>query len=368
MNFAIPFAPLAREIQARRAEFDAAFARVMESGSFILGPELEAFESEFARFCGAKHAVGVGNGLDALEIALWAKGIGAGDEIIVPAHTFAATWLAVARVGATLVPVEVDSGTCNLDPNAVEAAITSRTVAIVPVHLFGHPADIDPIVSTGRRHDLFVLEDAAQAHGALYKERRCGTLGDAAAFSFYPAKNLGALGDAGAVVTEDAAVAARVRQIRNYGSETKYVHSIAGTNSRLDEIQAAFLRVKLRYLDDTNRQRAALAERYLQQLDGLPLDLPTVETWAKPVWHLFVIRAENRDGLRDALAARGVQTGIHYPSTPYMEEAFENMDVKRGAFAAAEDFARRCLSLPMHSMVTEEEVDYVCRVVREILE
>ena len=310
---------------------------------YLLGVEMKAFESEFAKYCEAKHCVAVGNGLDALHLILRAYDIGAGDEVIVPTNTFIATWLAVSYAGATPVPVEPDPRTFNIDPNRIEAAITPKTKAIMPVHLYGQPADTDPIMDIARRHGLKVIEDNAQAQGARYKGRRTGSLGDAAGNSFYPGKNLGAFSDAGAVTTNDAQLADRVRTLRNYGSKEKYYYEIKGFNSRLDELQAAFLQVKLKKLDAWNARRRGIAARYLAELDKVPnLTLPLVPDWAEPVWHLFVVRHPKRDALQQKLAATDIGTLIHYPVPPHLSGAYADGKWTRGAFPVAEALADTC--------------------------
>lgn len=344
----VPFldlGPVHREIAE---ELQGAYQRVLAGNWFVCGREVEAFESEFAEYCGAKHCVGVGNGLDALTLILRAFDIGRGDEVIVPAHTFIATWLAVSQAGATPVPVEPDAGTYNIDPGLIEAAITPRTRAIMPVHLYGQPAEMDAILEIAGRRGLKVIEDAAQAHGARYKGQRCGALGDAAGFSFYPGKNLGALGDGGAVITNDAGVAARVRRIGNYGAERKYDHSEPGVNSRLDELQAAFLRVKLRHLDGWNARRREIATIYREGLAGMQGILPpSVPDCAEPAWHLFVIRDRNRDALAAALEERGVGTLIHYPVPPHLSGAYRDGGWSPRELPLSERLAGEVLSLPM---------------------
>jgi dTDP-4-amino-4,6-dideoxygalactose transaminase len=348
----IPFLELKPAYDELREEFDAAYRRVMDSGSYLLGRELEAFEAEFAAYCGVKHCVGVGNGLDALHLILRAMHIGPGDEVIVPSHTFIATWLAVSYAGATPVPVEPDPQTYNLDPNRIEASITPRTRAIMPVHLYGQPADMDPINELARQRDLKVIEDAAQAHGALYRGRQCGSLSDAAGFSFYPGKNLGAFTDAGAVTTNDTELADRVRTLRNYGSKRKYYHDFKGFNSRLDELQAAFLRVKLRHLDEWNARRKKIAEFYLSQLSTLnsQLVLPYIPPWAEPVWHLFVVRHPQRNALQQKLTEAGIGTLIHYPVPPHLSGAYADLQPPSSAIwnlPVAEELAETVLSLPI---------------------
>jgi dTDP-4-amino-4,6-dideoxygalactose transaminase len=348
-----------------RGELDAAYRRVMDRGWAILGPELEAFEAEFAAFCGAAHAVGVGNGLDALVLALRAAGVEAGAEVIVPAHTFAATWLAVQAVGARPVPVEVDPETYVMTATAARAAVSPRTAAIVPVSLYGHPVDMAPIMALAAERGLFVLEDAAQSHGALDHGRRTGGLAHATAFSFYPTKNLGAVGDAGAVTTSDAALAERLRMLRNYGSRRKYVHEIAGVNSRLDELQAAFLRVRLARLDTANGLRRERAARYAERLASANgLAAPVEAAWARHVYHLYVVRAADRDGLQARLQRAGVETLIHYPTPCHLQPAFEHLGYREGSLPLAEALAREVLSLPMWPGMTLEAVDAVSEAVR----
>jgi len=336
-------------------ELDDAYQRVMESGWYILGQEVEAFEQEFAAYCGVQHCIGVGNGLDALHLILRAMDIGAGDEVIVPSNTFIATWLAVSYSGATPVPVEPDDATFNIDPKMIEEAITEKTRAIMPVHLYGQPADMDPILEIAARHNLKVIEDAAQAHGARYKGKRTGGLCDAAGFSFYPGKNLGALGDGGAVTTNDAALAARVRQLRNYGSQVKYAYEFKGFNSRLDELQAAFLRVKLQKLDEWNGRRKVIADMYLIELADLPdLTLPYVPAWTEPVWHLFVVRTSKRDQLQTYLENQGIQTLIHYPVPPHKQKAYA--EVQSRNLPISEIIHKEVMSLPIGPAVQRSDV------------
>jgi dTDP-4-amino-4,6-dideoxygalactose transaminase len=340
-----------------------ALQRVVRAGQFILGPEVEAFEREFAAYCGAEHCIGVGNGLDALFLILRASGIGSGDEVLVPANTFIATWLAVSHAGATPVPVEPLETSYNIDPAAIERAINSRTRAIIPVHLYGQPADMDAVKQIAARHGLLVIEDAAQAHGARYKGNPAGSLGAAAAFSFYPGKNLGALGDGGAVVTSDADLARRIRQLRNYGSEIKYDHQLAGFNSRLDELQAAVLRVKLRHLDDWNARRRSAAAYYLSRLLPARIGLPAVPHFADPAWHLFVIRSERRDALRVALAAKSIETGIHYPVPPHMQPAYAHLEMPAGSLPISERLHAQVLSLPIGPTITQEQLARVVEII-----
>lgn len=343
----VPFLDLHAAYLELKPEIDAAIARVLDSGWYILGPEVEAFEAEYAAYCEAEHAIGVANGLDALHLALLAMGVGPGDEVIVPSNTYIATWLAVSQCGATPVPVEPVEATYNIDPARIEAAITPRTKVILPVHLYGQPADLDPILAIARKHGLRVLEDAAQAHGARYKGRRIGAHGDAVAWSFYPGKNLGALGDGGAVTTDDPQLADRIRVLRNYGSRVKYVNEVKGFNSRLDPIQAAVLRVKLRYLDEWNARRVLIAKAYAHGLNGSSVLLPSVLEWVNPSWHLFVVRHKHRDLLQKHLAELGICTMIHYPIIPSRQQAYsEEMRVDVHVPLAAL-MADQTLSLPI---------------------
>ncbi len=353
----IPFLELKPTYLELREEMDAAYHRVMDSGWYLMGAETEAFEAEYAAYVGTKHCVTVGNGLDALKIALEAHGIGAGDEVIVPAHTFIATWLAVSQCGAVPVGVDVREDTANMDASLLEGVLTERTKAIVPVHLYGQPADMDPIRDFASRHGLTVIEDAAQAHGARYRGRMCGTLGHAAAFSFYPGKNLGAFSDGGAITTNDDAVARTARMLRNYGSDKRYHHEIPGMNSRLDELQAAFLRVKLRHIDDWNFRRSAFAERYRSILSAASpgLCLPHVPGWASPVWHLFVIRHRLRDALQKHLADDGIQTTIHYPVPPSSSKAYNGC--RSADFPVTQKLSGTILSLPVGPHFSNEQID-----------
>ena len=361
----IPFLDVGAAYKELKPEIDAAIARVLDSGWYILGPEVEAFEAEYAAYCEAEHAIGVANGLDALHLALLAMGVGPGDEVIVPSNTYIATWLAVSQCGATPVPVEPVEATYNIDPARIEAAITPATRVILPVHLYGQPADLDPILAIARKHGLRVLEDAAQAHGARYKGRRIGAHGDAVAWSFYPGKNLGALGDGGAVTTNDPELADRIRVLRNYGSRVKYVNEVKGFNSRLDPIQAAVLRVKLRVLDEWNARRRGIAQRYLEGLAGSGLVLPQVPEWAEPVWHLFVVRHPERDALVKRLNEAGVGTLIHYPVPPHLQAAYAEMGFGVGAFPVAERMAGEVVSLPMGGQMAAEGVEVICGVCRD---
>lgn len=361
----IPFLDVGASYRELKGDLDTAVSRVLVGGWYLLGAETEAFEQEFARYVGVEYCVAVGNGLDALHLSLRAMGIGEGDEVILPSNTYIATWLAVTYAGATPVPVEPIPRTYNLDPDLIEAAITSRTRAILPVHLYGQPADMDPICAIARANNLLVLEDAAQAHGARYKERPVGGLGNAAAWSFYPGKNLGAFGDGGAVTTNDPDVAERVRMLRNYGSRTKYVNEVRGFNSRLDEIQAAVLCVKLKMLDEWNRRRAQIAVTYTQALSDTELVLPYVPEWADPVWHLFVVRSSHRDALRRHLDNCGIQTLIHYPIPPHRQQAYEGVDIPGGPFPLSEAIHNEGLSLPIGPHLESEQVETVIEAIHQ---
>lgn len=362
---AVPYLDLARGAREMTPELELVMRRVLRSGYFIGGPEVTRFEERFAGYCGAGHMVGAGNGLDALVLALRAWGIGPGDEVIMPAHTFIATALAVNEAGATPVLVDVEPDTGLLDAAKVAAAVTERTRAVIPVHLYGHPVDMDALKAALAGRDIRILEDACQAHGARYRGRRCGALGDAAAFSFYPTKNLGALGDAGGLTTGDAALAGAVRMLGNYGSRVKYEHELVGRNSRLDPLQAAVLDAKLDRLDGWNERRRELARRYFAALSDLPgLELPAVRGWAEPVWHVFPVRAPGRrDELQAYLAEQGVGTNIHYPTPIHLQPCYEGR-WSRGAFPASEAFAASVLSLPLDQTHTDREIDFVIDKVR----
>jgi dTDP-4-amino-4,6-dideoxygalactose transaminase len=355
----VPFLDLKPAYLELAGELDAAYRRVMDSGSYILGQEVAAFEREFAASCGARHCIGTGCGLDALALILRAAGIGPGDEVIVPSNTYIATWLAVSHTGATPVAVEPIAATYNLDPSRIAPAITSRTKAIVAVHLYGQTADMDAINQVAQRHGLTVIEDAAQAHGARCGGRTAGRLGHAAAFSFYPSKNLGAHGDGGAVTTDDVALAERVRALRNYGSRRKHVHEVKGFNSRLDELQAALLRVKLRKLPEWNSRRTAVAQSYLRAIANPRLVLPAVPAWAEPNWHLFVVRTRDRDQGLEALARAGVEAQVHYPVAPHEQAAYAELQQRMPRAAIAEAIHREAMSLPMGPHMTGAQVQAV---------
>ena len=356
----VAFADIKATYQRLKPELDAAYARVMDSGRYILGEEVEAFEKEFASFCGAGHCVAAANGLEALELILKGYGIGAGDEVIVPANTYIASWLAVTNVGARPVPVEPDLKTYNIDPDLVEKAITAKTRAIMAVHLYGLPAEIDQLGDIAARRRILLIEDAAQAHGARYRGRTVGSLGQAAGFSFYPTKNLGAFGDAGAVATSDHQLAEKVRLLRNYGSQNKYQHLIPGGNSRMDPLQAAFLRAKLKHLQQWNQERLAAAAIYQEKLAGLSkLVLPQVAQDCEPCWHQFVVRTKLRDKLKLGLEQAGIETMIHYPVPPHLSPAYSSLKYKTGDFPLTEEIAGTVLSLPLGLQLTSGAQNYV---------
>lgn len=359
----LEFLSLKRANAPYQADIEAATRRVIDSGWYVLGAETEAFEQEFAQYCGATHCIGVANGLDALHLILRASGIGPGDEVIVPSNTFIATWLAVSMAGAQPVPVDPDIHTHNLNVQLLEAAVTPRTRAIMPVHLYGQPADMGPINAFARQHSLMVIEDAAQAHGASVGAQRAGALGDAAGFSFYPGKNLGGLGDAGAITTNDTALANRLRKLRNYGSSVKYHHDFQGVNSRLDELQAAVLRVKLKHLDRENQRRQALAAQYVDALMQTGLGLPSTLENVTPVWHLFVVRTAQREALQAHLRQAGVGSMIHYPIACHRQEAYAGQVWPR--LPVAERLQNEVLSLPLAPYFSPAEVEQVLQAVRD---
>lgn len=361
----IPLADLGREYRRIHSAVDEAVERVLRRGWFILGEEGQAFEEEWASYCGVAHAVGVGNGTDAIHLALRAAGIGAGDEVVIPALTAAFTALGVSMAGATPVFADVDLERYSLDPAAFEAAVTPRTAAVIPVHLYGCPADMTPIVEIARRHGLLVLEDAAQAHGARYQGTRVGGLGDVATFSFYPSKNLGAYGDAGALVTDDAELAKKARMLRHGGQQHTYQHELVGTNSRLDEIQAAILRAKLPHLDAWNERRRSLAARYDAGLGDIQdLVLPISPGNAEHVYHLYVVRTTARDALRDYLSGAGVSTGIHYPKGVHLQRAYSHLGYNPGSCPNVEKVTADILSLPVFPQLSDHEAGQIIRLVR----
>ena len=361
----VPFVDLQAQYREIKAEVDAAIGRVVESAAFVLGREVEAFEAAFAEYTGARYCVGVNSGTAAIQLALMACGIGAGDEVIVPANTFFATAEAVSTAGATPVFVDADAVSYTIDATKIEAAVTERTRAVIPVHLYGQAADLGPISEIAARHNLVVIEDAAQAHGSLYRGRRVGALARAGCFSFYPGKNLGAYGEGGAVTTNDAEVARMVRMLRDHGSERKYHHELIGYNFRLEGIQGAVLNVKLRHLDRWNDLRRAHAARYDELLRGTPLTLPREMEYARHVYHLYVVQAEARDSLQQTLSAAGVQTGIHYPIPVHLQRAYAALPYKPGDFPEAERQAARVLSLPMYPELRDEQLMRVADAIQQ---
>lgn len=361
----IPFLDIKRINSPYEVDITAGINRVLESGWYILGNEVNSFEREFSQYCEVAHCISVANGLDALHLILRAYGIGEGDEVIVPSNTFIATWLAVTQCGARPIPVDPDLTTHNIDPDLIERAISSRTRAIIPVHLYGQPADMGAILPIAQKHGLRVIEDAAQAHGARYNGIRVGGLGDAAGFSFYPGKNLGALGDGGAITTNDGDLAARLRMLRNYGSTVKYNHEVAGVNSRLDEIQAAVLRAKLPGLDSDNAARRDVASYYLDALKGLPLQLPSIIDGAEPVWHLMVVATDKRSVLQESLSRANVGHMVHYPIACHLQSAYSGQSWPQ--LPVAERLQDQVLSLPMAPYMTKADVDEVVLVIRNAL-
>lgn len=352
----VSFKPLEQELNS---QLRAAFERVFESSWYIGGKEDEAFEAAFAQYCNRDYCVGMGNGLDALLFVLKAWNIGPGDEVIVPSNTYIATALAVTYVGATPVFVEPDIRTYNIDPTRIEEKITPATRAIMPVHLYGQPCDMDPIMAIAKKHGLYVLEDCAQAHGATYKGQVIGSFGDAAGFSFYPGKNLGALGDAGASVTNDKVLADKIRALGNYGSDYKYHHIYKGSNSRLDELQAAFLSAKLPLMDKVNENRRAIAKRYLEEVKNPAIVLPYVPENVVPVWHVFAIRCQRREELAAFLEAQGIGTNKHYPIPMHLQQCYQDLNIPEGALPIAEEISRTELSIPMYYGMTDTQVEHV---------
>lgn len=360
----IPFLDVGAAYKELKSEIDAAILQVLDNGWYILGPEVEAFEEEYAVYCEAEHAIGVANGLDALHLALLALGVGPGDEVIVPSNTYIATWLAVSQCGATPVPVEPSDATYNIDPARIEKAITSSTKVILPVHLYGQPADLDPILEIARKHKLRVLEDGAQAHGSRYKGRRIGSHGDAVAWSFYPGKNLGALGDGGAITTNNPEIADRIKVLRNYGSRVKYVNEVKGFNSRLDPVQAAVLRIKLKHLDSWNERRKEIAKIYAMELIDSDLLLPYVPDGIEPVWHLYVIRTLQREKLQQKLNNAGVGTLIHYPLPPHKQEAYSKDGFFQYNLPIASKLADEVLSIPIGPHLSVDEASLIARIIK----
>jgi dTDP-4-amino-4,6-dideoxygalactose transaminase len=363
----IPFLNLQDAYLELRPEIDDAINKVLLKSIFILGPELEAFENEFSNYIGMDHCVGVGSGLDALTLSLLAMNIKKDDEVIVPAHTFIATWLAVSSTGAKPVPVEICPETYNIDPDKIESAITKRTKAVITVHLYGLPSDLDPIVKITRKYNLKLIEDAAQAHGAIYKGNKIGSFGDCSCFSFYPGKNLGAFGDGGAVLTNDKDLAEKIQKIRNYGSKKKYHHELKGVNSRLDEIQAAILRVKLRYLDNWNKRRTCIAQIYLDNIKNKEVLLPFVPSSVNPAWHLFVIRTKKRDPLMNFLKKNGIFSQVHYPIPIWKTAAYSN-EFGSLSFPITEKALNEVLSLPLGPHLKEQEARIVTQTIQAFTE
>jgi dTDP-4-amino-4,6-dideoxygalactose transaminase len=360
----VPFGDLSRQYRVLQGDLDRVWRRTAREGWFVLGREVEAFEGEFSRYLGVPHAVGTGNGTDALHLALAACGVGPGDEVITVPNTAVPTVNAISASGAQPVLADVDPATYTLDPRKVERLLTRRTKALIPVHLYGHPADMDPLRKLARKRGLFLIEDACQAHGALYKGRKVGSLSDIACFSFYPSKNLGAFGDGGMAVTRRPDLARRLRLLRNHGQSRRYHHQIPGFNSRLDELQAAFLRTKLRKLDAGNRTRRRLAIRYSQGLQGLPLVLPTEAAWARHCFHLYVVRTGKRKALAAWLTRKGIQTLVHYPTPVHRQPAYRELGLGPGSFPVAERLSREVLSLPLFPELREAEVDRVTGAIR----
>lgn len=361
----VPFLDFHGQYQELKTDIDKALARVFDSGWYILGKELEAFESELAEYCGVKYSFGVGNGLDALRLLLEAYEIGKGDEVIVPAHTFIATWLAVSQVGATPVPVDVDQRDFNILPSEISKKLSEKTKAIIPVHLYGQPAPMAEIRNIAEEHGLFIIEDNAQACGARHEAQRTGALGHSAAFSFYPGKNLGAFGDGGAITTNDSSVAEKVAMLRNYGSPQKYKNEVKGMNSRLDEMQAAILRVKLRKLDEWNDRRNRIAKQYSSELENVSgLRLPSINEGSSHVWHLYVVLHERRDELQEHLKNNQVSTLIHYPEPPHLSGAYSELGYKEGDYPVSEKVSKTALSLPIGPHQTDEQTQYVIDAVK----
>ncbi len=367
MSSHIPLVDLKAQYSTIKAEIDAAIADVIANTAFIGGQQLRRFEAEFAAFCDASACVGVANGTDALYLALRGLGIGAGDEVVTVSHTFFATAESISLTGARPVFVDVDPSTLLMDATKLKAAITERTKAIVPVHLYGHPCDMDAVNAVAKAHGLHVIEDAAQAHGAKWRGRRAGSMGDIACFSFFPSKNLGAYGDAGAVVSNDTDLIERIRMLANHGRREKYLHDFEGVNSRLDGLQAAILSVKLKHLEAWNQARRKHAARYLQLLDGLDIGLPAIQPDSEPVWHLFVVRTPDRDRLAAALKADGIATGIHFPVPLHRQPACTYLGIPEGSLPVTERAATEVLSLPIYAEITDQQIDLVAGAIRDAL-
>jgi dTDP-4-amino-4,6-dideoxygalactose transaminase len=365
----IPFLSFASQNNLVETEIRAAFERVFQNKWYILGKEVSDFEKAYAEYNQVQHCIGVANGLDALHLSLKTLEIGEGDEVIVPSNTFIATWLAISQVKATIVPVEPNKDTCNLDPRLIEAAITPKTKTIMPVHLYGQACQMDAIMQIAGKHNLFVIEDNAQAQGCTFNQKLTGSFGNINATSFYPTKNLGAYGDAGALTTNDASLAHKANLLRNYGSEAKYYNEVIGLNSRLDELQAAFLSVKLKYLNGWIDERKKIAAAYSQQLAGINgLVLPATALGAAHVYHLYVIRTDKRDALEKHLSNKGIGTGIHYPIPAHLQKAYEHLGYQKGDFPIAEELAETSLSIPLNPGMSDKEIEYVCKIIRRFYE
>ena len=361
----VPYFDLPAQIRSVRKELDAVIAKTLDNTSFCLGPDTAQFEKDFAKYCGAEHCVGFNSGTSALHIALMLLNVGHGDEVISTPMTFVATSWAISYVGAKPVYVDIDDATFNLDPNLIEKAITPRTKAIMPVHLYGHPFDIDPILTICRKHKLPLVEDAAQAHGAKFKGKTIGTFGEISCFSFYPGKNLGACGEGGALVTNSAAFAARARSLREHGSTVRYYHDEVGFNYRMEGIQGATLGVKLKHLDKWTAERRRVAKRYTELLADTPLKLPRQADWAEAVWHLYVVRHPRRDDLKKHLEANGVGCALHYPVPLHLQKCYASLRYKPGDFPIAEKAANECLSLPMYAELTDAQIQRVAEVIKD---
>lgn len=359
----IQFLNIASTYTELKQEIDASISGVFNKSWFILGEEVKCFEKEFAAYCGAKYCCAVSNGLDALSLSLKTHDIGYGDEVIVPAHTFIATWLAVSNIGATVVPVDIEEQSFNIDPRLIADAVTEKTKAIIPVHLYGHPTKMDDVMKVADIFNLIVIEDAAQAHGAKYKNRMVGSFGNTTCFSFYPGKNLGAFGDGGAIVTDDEEIYNKAKMLSNYGSLEKYVHELKGTNCRLDEIQASVLRVKLKYLNEWNRRRKDIAEQYIQEIENPLVKLPQRAECIDHAWHLFIIRSERRDELKEYLSKNGISTMIHYPIPPFQQKAYDDYKFDTDQYRVTSQIAKEVLSLPIGPHLERNEVNEIINVV-----
>lgn len=363
----IPFLNIHSQNEEIIEELTSNFKNIVSEGNYINGKQLYQFEKEFAKYVSANFCVGVGNGLDALTLSLRAIGIKKGDEVLVPSNTFIATWLSISNTGGTPIPIEPDINTFNIDHKLIEKEITKKTKAIIVVHLYGQPSKMDEIRKIANLYNLYLIEDAAQAHGASYKKKMIGSIGDITAFSFYPAKNLGALGDGGAITTNNKEFASKIRMLSNYGSQEKYIHELKGVNSRLDELQATFLRIKLKNLDKDNNKRKSIAKRYLEELNNCDLILPNTIEEAEHVWHLFVVRSKNREKLKDDLSKLGIQTMYHYPTPPHKQNAYkESISYKNRNLELTEKLSQEIISLPLYPGMTEREIDYIIKSIRSL--